>query len=270
MPRENHTRLFLRDDDVGELTPALTGFLDTFGVRGLPVSYQIIPVALTTNCARDIADRREADPDLFEFAQHGLTHGMTIRGREVNYEFGPERSYEEQLKVIQSGQALLRELMGRHFNQDVFTPPQHKYNRSTLLALKAAGVKVLSASNYATSARHRIAYGIGRAAGMSSIGRNGISYHGRVRPDCQLLELSISVGVDDGSVHRSTVDEVMAAIEAARARTPLVGLMFHHQAYSGRADQQFLADLADSLKALPDVSFHLIGDLAREFMPATA
>lgn len=270
MPEENHTRFFVRDDDVGSLTPALRAFIDTFATRGLPVSYQIIPAELTNDCAQYIADQRGRSPTLFEFAQHGLTHKMTVGGREVRYEFGPERSYQEQLQVIQAGQAILRDLLGPHFNPHVFTPPQHKYNRDTLKALKAAGVKVLSASNYAASARHRVIYALGGTLGMSSIGRNGISYHGRVRPDSELLELSISVGADNGSERVPTTSEVIAAVEAARRRTPLVGLMLHHMAYSSEADQEFLAELADRLQAMPNASFHLLGDLAGELSPAAA
>lgn len=267
MHRDSQTRFFLRDDDVGALTPALQGFMTTFASRGLPVSYQIIPASLTPDCAQHLVDHHRQAPTLYEFAQHGLTHGMTVNGRHVNYEFGPERSYQQQLDIIQAGQTILRDMLGERFNARVFTPPQHKYDRNTLLALRDCGVTVLSASSYAGSLRHRVAYGVGRALGMSSIGRNGISYHGRVRPDSQLMELSISVPVDNGSVRMPAVAEVMAAVHAARERTPLVGLMFHHQAYAGDGDLAFLAELADQLKALPGASFDLLGGLSDELFP---
>ncbi|MET3528141.1 DUF2334 domain-containing protein [Phenylobacterium koreense] len=267
MLKENHTRIFLRDDDVGALTPALTGFMDIFAQRNLPVSYQIIPAALTEDCAEHLKFRRERAAGLFEFCQHGLTHEMTVGGRRVFYEFGPERSYQEQLEIIQAGQAILRERLAAHFNSSIFTPPQHKYDYNTLVALKASGVRVLSASSYA-SRGHRIVYGVGGLLGRTRLGRSGISYHGRTRRDVGLAELSIAVPVDNGSVRMKTAGAVLAAIGLARRRMSVVGLMFHHNAYPEREDRLFLAELADGLGSLHDVSFHLLGDIAREHAPS--
>lgn len=269
MPRETHTRFFLRDDDVGALSPALHGFIDVFAGRGLPVSYQVIPAKLEDDCASYVSSRREQAPDLFEFSQHGLTHEMVVRGRREFYEFGPELSYQQQLEIVQSGQSILRRMLGSHFNSDVFTPPRHKYDRNTLLALQAAGVKVLSAASHGGPI-HRLAYGVGHALGLSSFGRHGISYHGEVRPDAGLLELSVSVIVDNGRTCSGSVDDVLAALEAARTHTPFVGLMFHHEVYADEDGRRFLNALADRLLDLPDASFHLLGDLAGRLLAQRA
>lgn len=266
MPDGRPTRFFLRDDDVGALTPELQGFMDVFATRGLPVSYQIIPAALTEDCAAYLRGRRTKAGNLFEFAQHGLTHEMTVGGRQVFYEFGPERTYSQQLDIILEGQAILDRSLGADFNRDVFTPPQHKYDRNTLLALKAAGVKVLSASKYDDPAR-RLTYGIGRALRLSSLGRHGISHHGRVRPDGGLLELSVTVTVDNAARRSDSVDEVLGAIRKAQRHTDVVGLMFHHNAYKSAADQAFLGELADRLLTLEAASFHLLGELAGLILP---
>lgn len=254
------THIFLRDDDVGALDERLARFVDVFAARRLPVSYQVIPHALSGACADFLRQRRESAPDLIEFAQHGLTHEMMVGGKRVYYEFGPERTYQEQFDVIAAGQAMLADRLGEHFNPKVFTPPQHKYNRDTLRALSACGVEVLSASSYSKPA-YRVAYGLGRALGLSSIGRAGISYHGRVRPDCGLFELSISVPVDDGSVHQSSAADVIRQIEQARRHSSSVGLMFHHNAYDPDVGARFLEELADRLLTVPDAEFHLLGAL---------
>ncbi len=260
-------KLFIRDDDVGALNRPLEYFLETFSARNLPVSYQIIPRALTEDCAASLRGRRAGRPDLYEFAQHGLTHEMTVKGRQVFYEFGPERSYEQQLEVIRAGQALLRERLGDDFTQEVFTPPRHRYNRDTLKALKASGVTILSSSVYPGLA-HQIAYGLGRSVSLTNLGRPGVPYHGRVRPDCGLFELSISVPVDDGSRSMATPQEVVSKIEKAARSTDLVGLMFHHNVYDSDQGRTFLAALADRLAALEGVSFHLLSQL-RDHAAAT-
>lgn len=261
MSSEAHAQIFLRDDDIGELTPELLGFMDIFAGSGLPVSYQVIPALLTEGCAAELRGRRTATCKLYEFAQHGLTHEMSVNGRRVFYEFGPERTYQQQLEIIQLGQALLEERLGEHFNRAVFTPPQHKYDRNTLTALKASGVQVLSASMYRDPLR-RTVNGLARTLGLSSLGNKGVSRHGMVRRDVPLLELSITVVVDDATTRMQRADAVVAAIEEARRSTPIVGLMFHHAAYKTGADRAFLTELAERLGNLPNASFHLIGDLA--------
>lgn len=254
------TRIFFRDDDVSELNPALLSFTRAFAGRSLPVSYQIIPEGLTEECAGYMRDLRDASPELVEFGQHGLRHQMMVRGKLEYYEFGPERTYEQQLADIREGSEILRRRMGDDYALRVFTPPRHRYDRNTLRALKASGFEVLSASSYTTTA-HRLAYGAGRALGLSNLGRPGVSYHGAVRPDCGLYELSIAVGVDSGSVVLGPVESVVQQVTQARGHVRDLGLMFHHNAYGGEEGASYLNALLDRLTDLPDVSFHRILDL---------
>jgi hypothetical protein len=259
------TRIFIRDDDVGALTPQLTGFVATFSSREIPVSYQVIPASLTAECAAFLQAAKNHAPNLLEVGQHGLKHEMVVRGRRVFYEYGPERSYEEQLSTILEGQSILREKLGADFDSSIFTPPRHRYNRTTLKALAAAGVQILSASNYC-GLPYRVAYAFGRCLGLSNLGRPGVSYHGRTRPDSGLFELSITIAVDNGSRTRITAAEVLAQIATARRHTSVVGLMFHHNAYASEADQAFLAELAAGLRSLKGVSFHGLADLRRRMV----
>lgn len=258
--REPHTRLFVRDDDVGPLTPRLRSFIDAFAGALIPVSYQVIPTALTEDCAWFLKQKRAAAPHLFEFGQHGFRHEMTVRGRRVFYEYGPELDYEAQLATILEGQALLHDLLGDDFSSMIFTPPRHRYDRTTLIALAAAGVRILSASSYC-GLPYRLAYAVGRLLGLSNLGRPGVSYHGQARPDSGLFELSVAVPVDNGSRTQVSVAEVLGQISHARRHTSVVGLMFHHNAYASELDQAFLYELAAALRTLPNVSFHHLVDL---------
>jgi hypothetical protein len=254
------TRIFLRDDDVGAMTPALKDFVGRFAARGLPVSYQIIPEQFTPEAAAFMLAQRAKTPALVEFGQHGLRHEMQLRGKTEYYEFGPERSYAQQLADIEAGKALLCERLGADENLRIFTPPRHRYDRNTLKALRASGFSVLSASSY-TTPKHRAAYAVGRALGLTNLGRPGVPWHERVRPDSGLFELSVAVGVDDGDYTVGTADEVMAGIDRARRHTSTVGVLFHHPVFAQPNGLAHLDAVLDGLQRLQDVTFHTLGDL---------
>jgi hypothetical protein len=253
------SRIFVRDDDVGDLTPEFRRFFQLFYDRQIPVSYQIIPERFTQACADFLLAARKARPELVEFGQHGLRHEMMVRGKLEYYEFGPERSFAQQSRDIAEGRSLLRQRLG-DTPAPVFTPPRHRYDRNTLKALAQQGFSIFSASSY-LKPHHRLAYGVGRALGLSSVGARGVPYHGRVRPDCGLFELSIAVAADDGGTPSGTARSILADVAQASAREPTVGLMFHHQAYRDNAREAELRELADGLAAIPGISFHTMSDL---------
>jgi hypothetical protein len=261
------TRIFLRDDDVGALTPALTGFVSQFAQRGLPVSYQIIPEQFSPEAADFMLAQRAKTPELIEFGQHGLRHEMQVRGKTEYYEFGPERSYSQQLADIEAGKALLHERLGAGESLRVFTPPRHRYDLNTLKAIRETGFSVLSASSY-TSLPHRLAYAAGRLLGLTNLGRPGVPWHQRRRPDSGLFELSVAIGVDNGAAILGSVDNVVAAVGAARRHTSSVGLLFHHDVFGAPEGQAYLNDLAGRLAQIPGVRFHTIGALYDEMAAA--
>jgi hypothetical protein len=252
-------RIFIRDDDVDGLTPEFQRFFQLFYDRQIPVSYQIIPERLTQDCADFLLAARAKRPDLVELGQHGLRHQMTVRGKVEFYEFGPERSFEQQSQDIAEGRGLLRKRLGET-PVPVFTPPRHRYDRNTLKALAGQDFSIFSASSY-LKPHHRLAYGVARALGLSSVGARGVPYHGRRRPDSGLFELSIAVAADDGGTPSGTAGSILADVAHASAREPAVGVMFHHQAYHDAAREAHLRELADGLAAMPGVSFHTMTGL---------
>ena len=255
--------LFLRDDDAGALTDALRGFHAVFSARNLPVSYQVIPAQLTDECAGWLREIKAKAPHLIEIGQHGHSHEMMVAGNLEYYEFGPERGLDEQRSVIAQGRAIMQAKLGDAADSRLFTPPRHRFNRDTLIALGDAGFSILSASSY-PKPLHQLAYRAGRMLGMTNIGRGGVSYHGTVRPEAPLFELSISVAVDDGAPRQRNIDDVMRAIATAAKLTPYVGLMFHHNAWDSQAGMAFLANLADRLAAMADVRFATLGQIVDE------
>jgi hypothetical protein len=264
MPRP--ARIFIRDDDVGELTPEFQQFFKLFYERGLPVSYQIIPERFTPECAKFLLKARARRPDLVEFGQHGLRHQMMVRGKLEFFEFGPLRSYDEQFADIAEGRELLRQRLG-DVPIEVFTPPRHRYDRNTTKALANLGFSIFSASSYATP-RHRLAYSLAQALKLSSIGARGVPYHGRKRPDGGLYELSIAVAADDGANPTGTPQAVGRAIARACSREDAVGVMFHHQAYRGEAGEKQLRELIQSLDLIDGAGFHTMSDLLKAGAPS--
>jgi hypothetical protein len=252
-------RYFVRDDDIGELTPALKHFVATFVRLSIPVSYQIIPALLTEECATYLAGISRDYPDLIEFGQHGLRHRMNVRGKELKREFGPERSAAEQSSDIVEGLKMLHEKLRPDRPISLFTPPQHKFDRRTVQAIAAAGHTTFSAACYPTL-HHRAAYTVGRSLGLSSLRHHGISYHGRRRPEANVRELSISIAVDNGRRITCPAEHLDAALKRAARHTDVVGLMFHHAVYSAAPSQ--LEAIADRLAAHSADRFHLLGRLA--------
>ncbi|MEY4239946.1 MAG: hypothetical protein RL339_2547 [Pseudomonadota bacterium] len=256
------TRIFLRDDDVGGWTPALARFIACFREHGLPVSYQVIPAQLTDETAQRLRQFHAEQPGLCEFGQHGLAHEMTIGGKRLTWEFGHERDLATQQQVIAAGKAIMQAKLGQAFGGTVFTPPRHRFDGNTVRALHAEGFTVLSAAAYADPLR-RLAYGLGRALGLGTIGNRGIAYHPGIRPEAPLREVSIAVAVDDGAPVDRKVSDVLAGIERARRHSNAVGLMFHHQAWDSPQGERFLPNLAQALQALPDCEFVLLSSLAQ-------
>jgi hypothetical protein len=258
--RKPGAHYFVRNDDVGPLDDELKAFAEAFMSREVPVSYQIIPARLTDVCADYLLALERARPDLVEFGQHGLCHQMTLRGRPLKREFGPERSFEQQRADIDRGLEILCERLGRERRIEIFTPPQHKFDRSTVVAAAAAGHRIFSAAAYATR-RHQGAYALGRRLGLGSVLHHGISHHGGDRPEARIREISISVAVDNGRSIKCAAAALPGALEAAARRTAVVGLMFHHAVYTGAEGRTALLAAADALAQLGAERFERLGRL---------
>lgn len=268
-PHAPGAKYFIRDDDVGELTSELTTMIDIFVARRLPVSYQVIPAKLTRECADYLLDVEKSHPDLIEFGQHGLTHHMQLNGRRLNREFGPERSYSDQVADIRQGLEMMYDLLGRSREIAVFTPPQHKYDQATVKAAAAVGHRTFSAACY-PSPHHRAAYFIGRQLGLSSLRHHGISYHGGRRPEAPITEMSVAVAIDDGGDILQQANSLPTAMTQAAKYSPYVGLMLHHEVYAGGGGRAALESIADSLAlGISVADFRRLGELAPQLQPGS-
>ncbi len=261
------TKVFFRDDDVGELTGPLRTVVEILTAEGVPCSYQVVPSFLTEEAARWIGGVRAEHPDLVFLNQHGFRHEQTIGGEHRYSEFDGGRPYEEQKRDIEEGRVVLRDMLGEHFDAHLFTPPCHKYDDTTVSILGELGFRVLSAG-VKVDAISRVYYGLGRALGRVSLLGKRVSYHGQATPIAGVCEVSVCIDVDEdvdaaGEKIEKSCDDLWAEFERCRAALPVVGVMLHHQKCEG-ARPETLREFIERLKADPDVEFASLDAIAEQ------
>jgi predicted deacetylase len=213
---------FFRDDDVGWEDARLFEMLDVFGEHNLPVDLAVIPKSLSRETAKRLRQTIDAGSTRLSVHQHGYAHINHEREGRKN-EFGPSRSWREQLEDVKNGQALLLDLLGP-INDAIFTPPWNRCTGITAICLWEAGFKYVS--------RDKTAPALDAP---------------------ELKELSISV---DWFAHRKgirlTSNEFGNLLAAAVRDQPAVGVMFHHAVmddYELRRLRQFLQFISTHPKA---------------------
>jgi hypothetical protein len=256
------TQVFFRDDDVGELTPALRCVVELLASAGVPCNYEVVPANLSPAAAKYLGEARAAHPGLISLNQHGNVHEQTLNGEHVWSEFAGGRPYEEQRAAIREGRDRLRDALGGDFCARVFTPPCHKYDETTLRALADLGFDVLSAG-FQPDRLAQWYYAAGRRLGrVSWLGRR-VSYHAARLPRLPMVEVSCAIDVDedqDASGRRIEKSEADLAAELARARRvhPIVGVMLHHATYEDRRQAGRARGVRARLRADPEVRFATI------------
>ncbi len=259
------TKVFFRDDDVGELTQPLRTVVELLVDEGVPCSYQVVPSFLTDDAAAWMCDVRAHHPELVFLNQHGFRHEQTIGGERRYSEFDGGRPRDEQKRDIEQGCAMLRERLGEHFDAHVFTPPCHKYDDNTVRVLGELGFRVLSAG-VKVDAMSRLYYGAGHLLGRVSLLGKRVSYHGRATPVQGVSEVSVCIDVDEGvdaggNKLEKSCDELWAEFEVCRARLSVVGVMLHHQECEGPRPETLQA-FVQRLKADPSVDFATLDAVA--------
>ena len=194
----NPIPFFFRDDDAGWEDDRLFELLSILAEHNVPIDLAAIPKALSRRTANRLRKMIEADSTHLSIHQHGYAHVNHEREGKKN-EFGPSRSWSEQLEDVRAGQSLLNDLLGPN-TDPIFTPPWNRCTEITAICLWEAGFKYVS--------RDRTAPPLDA-------------------PDLQ--ELSISV---DWFAHRKRVrltpDEFGNLFAAAVREQPAVGVMLHH------------------------------------------
>jgi predicted deacetylase len=227
-------RLFFRDDDVDEDEATLWRLLRLFRERSTPINLGVIPGRLTAACVELLAESAGDSPAMLELNQHGWRHLNHEReGRKC--EFGPSRTYAEQLADIARGQERMTEAFGPNWFP-VFIPPWNRCTEETRRALDQLGFRALSAKQ-----------GSSVAAGY------------------RFEEISITLDLyrwNDGARLKSP-EEVVDDLIAQLSRQQAIGVALHHKVMDEQAFS-FLASLLDTFASHPAVRFHTFQSLLRQ------
>ena len=132
-------RLWLRDDDAIEPTPALEQLVSLARRWQAPILLAVIPASATAELAR----RLENEP-LITPCQHGFAHANHSGAGAKKSEFGPHRPLSAAVADLRQGSSRLAALFGTGAAQ-VFVPPWNRIAPETAAALPALGFTTLSA-----------------------------------------------------------------------------------------------------------------------------
>jgi len=257
----NEITVFFRDDDLGADGPALRAVAELLVAERIPCSYQVIPLQLDDAAAAWAREARREHGELIAFHQHGLRHQQEVGGRRRWSEFAAERPFPDQRADIAEGRRRLEDRLGDALDPDVFTPPCHKYDDTTLRALVELGFAALSAGVRVDPAA-RLYYALGRRLGRVSLLGGRVSYHGMGLPG-GLTEISVCVDVDEAMDRRGRkivkdADRLWREFEAGARRLPSVGVMLHHERYVEPERLETLRRFVRRLKADPRVRFETL------------
>lgn len=218
--------LFLRDDDVDEDEDSLKQLLDLALARSVPMNLEIIPGRLTAAGTAVLKNTLRADHALLSLNQHGWMHSNHEQeGRKC--EFGPSRSFTQQLTDIAQGKAILESTFEELF-YPAFTPPWNRCTTDTYRALEELGFQVLSKDR----------------------GKDRLDEY-RFREISTTLDL---YSWKEGARMKSPDDIVHTLIGQLEA-LPLVGLLLHHKVMTKDAFR-FLDQLLCELTRHSVVRFH--------------
>jgi hypothetical protein len=267
--------VFVRVDDVTDLTPGLRAVVAMLLRMGIAANYAVIPKRLTPAAADYLREHRHRHPGLMELNQHGFCHEQVIRGQHRWSEFAGHRPYSEQLAAIANGRSILVRSLQDDFGGSVFVPPSHKYDENTLEAVEACGFTILSAACY-SSPWARIYYAYGARLRTINLLRHRVSYHCRAIPRHHLLEVSVAIDVDmeqrwHGTYRTKTASRLTDEFERGRRCQPAVGIMLHHEMYSDATKLRTLNTFLQNLRGDPSIAFKTIEAISDDLrIPPTA
>jgi len=219
--------VFFRDDDVDEDEESLRLLLALFLRRGAPVILGVIPGGLSASAVGLLA----AHPGAIELTQHGWRHlNHEPEGRKC--EFGPSRTFGEQLDDIARGKARMTEAFGPGWFP-AFIPPWNRCTAETCRALDELGFEVLSRN------------------------RGAASYPGH-----RLREFPVTLDLyrwRDGAVPRPEAEVVGDLAGQVAGREP-IGIMLHHKVMTAGCFS-LVEGLLEAFSRSPVVRYHTFRSL---------
>ncbi len=130
-------RFWWRDDDAGEVTPALDRLLETAERRNLPLALAVVPAWLQPDAQGQIAANGEV-----AVLQHGYAHKNYAKKGAKSIELGG-RAADRITKDLRKGFAILEDAFGAGFIP-VLVPPWNRIDKALQSHLKSLGFAGLS------------------------------------------------------------------------------------------------------------------------------
>src|SRR5262249_23922170 len=226
-------RLFFRDDDVDEDEETLRRLLRLFIRREAPIKWGVIPGRLPSAGSGLLSQYVSAAPALLELNQHGWRH-LNHESEGPKCEFGPGRTYAEQLADLARGQGRMTEAFGPRWFP-VFIPPWNRCSEDTYRVLDQLGFRALSAKQ-----------------------GNSVVTGRRFKEISITLDLYRWRGGASLMPSEEIVDDLIVQIP----RRQTIGVMLHHKVMDERAFS-FLSSMLDTLASYPIVRFHTFQSLLR-------
>lgn len=145
-------KIFIRVDDIGQDTDKFLIFLDIVRKENLPATYAVIPGLLDEKLTGILKEEISRGCSVI---QHGLFHQNhnSSEQKHEKYEFGNNRSFEQQFQDIIKGKKYMNQYFENNFTQ-IFVPPWHMFNIYTLKALKKANFNFISLSKSDEKIKH--------------------------------------------------------------------------------------------------------------------
>jgi peptidoglycan/xylan/chitin deacetylase (PgdA/CDA1 family) len=199
-------RLWLRDDDAVDATPALDRFLALLAAHGIPAVAAVIPAAATEALARRLA----REPGV-RVAQHGFGHVNHAPAGDRKAELGDHRPVRVALDDLARGRARLASLFGDR-TLPLLVPPWNRIAPEVARSVLAEG-----------GARAVSTF----AAGLRTSGLAVANAH---------VDIIDWRGGRRGKPHEAVADEVALALARARACGEPVGVLTHHRDHDAACD----------------------------------
>ena len=238
--------VFFRNDDVFDKTPKLVKLIDLFITEKVPLNLEIIPSKLTDETVEYLLDIKQKYPYLIDINQHGYSHVEHNGHNEELYEFGKNRSYDEQYHDIGKGKKILEKNFGRAFNL-IFTPPFNVFNENTIEVLEKLNFKAISADRSGFDFDKKL------------IEKNKI----QINTNKKIRKLNISVDLIESyspQIKYFNHEIVKQQIDVALNQIKQVGILFHHELLNNK-QVEFVRLLIRKLKKNNDIQFKTISQI---------
>lgn len=225
-----HARLWLRDDDAVEPTPALDRLFNLTRQAGVPLSLAVIPA----HTGPALAARLQAEVHT-SVTVHGWSHENHAAAEGKKRELGPDRPAEVVLAELHIGFDKLQSLYPTRL-EPVLVPPWNRVDPSLLPRLPGLGFRAVSV--------------YGQADGESPIAQ--VNTH---------VDIMDWLGTRGCRPHGELVSLMVRELESRGAGgAEPIGLLTHHLVHD-QACWDFLARLFEVTAGSDAVRWHPLGDL---------